>query len=141
MRTGQAEAAIAFPAGPIGGGGCVSVHRNLDAHACARDLAVVALAAPALAVYVVQIGVLRHLNDGAPIVHSEIASIASPVAAGCIQVSVRWHDYVHAAVVNTPKTARALPTASIATRPRMLRQLARCCGAGQLSSKREPQQQ
>lgn len=117
------------------------VGRNLYGHARTLGLAVSAIASPAIALYVVQIGVLRHLYDDAPLVDVEIASIASPAAAGSIQISVRRHDYPHAGVPDTPKSARAVPTAPVATHPRMFRQLARSGRRGQRCPSSKPQQE
>lgn len=116
------------------------IRRNLYGHARTLGLAVSAIASPAIALYVVQIGVLRHLYDDAPLVDVEIPSVASPAATGSIQISVRRHDYLHAGVADTPKSAHAVPTAPVATRPRMFRQLTRSGRNRQRCPGSKPQQ-
>src|SRR4029078_2998697 len=68
------------------------------------------------------------------------ASIASPAAAGSIQIAVCRHDYGHASVADAQIATSALPTASVRILPRMLRPLARCCRDGQPSADSKSQQ-
>src|SRR6187402_856477 len=70
---GQAESAVAFPTHSVCGPARMPVHGNLDGHARTVAFAVVAIASPTLAGHVVvQVGVRRHADGDAPVVHIEV---------------------------------------------------------------------
>ena len=115
------------------------VHGNLDGHAPTLAFAVIAIASPTLVIHlVVQVGVRRHVDGDAPVVEIEITPITSSTATGSIQIAVCRHDYGDASVPDTPIAAHAIPTASVAILPRMVRHLARCGRDRQRSADRKP---
>src|SRR5678816_4850185 len=117
------------------------VHGNLDGHAPTLACAVIAIAAPTLVIHlVVQVGVRWHVDGDAPVAHIEVTPITSPAAAGSIQIAVCRHDYGHAGVPDTPIATHAIPTASVAILPRMVRHLARSSRDGQRSTDSKSQQ-